>query len=434
MEGKIESAILINKMQCVYEKVIIGFSGGADSSALLHYLAKKAKSIICVHVNHMIRGAEADRDEAFCREVCEKYGVELACYKIDIPALAKARGEGIEETARKERYRIFESERVGHGFDAIATAHNANDNAESVIFNIARGSGTNGLCGIKPVNGKIIRPLIYASRAQILEYCEKNGIDYVTDSTNSDTDYTRNFIRHEIVPMLEKLNPSLTGAIERLTISVSDDERYLSELAGEFIKQNCPNGRIYKEAILSCNNSIVVRVLKMLSGTNLDSKSISACLDFIPRAQTGGVINLVNGVSLKCESEYFQFIKTTDLFSVTLYALLNEGVTKIEQTNEIITYNEELLDNKPYCIIRLSSDAVDGKLYARSRKDGDRIKHGKVTKQVKKLMCEKKIPSHLRDKIPLICDDNGILAIPEVAIRDGALGNDIILRLYKERN
>ena len=416
-------------------RVIIGFSGGADSSALLHYFVRKDFRIVCVHVNHMIRGAEADRDEAFCRSVCEKYGVPFVCHKIDIPTLAKKRGNGIEETAREERYRVFEQERAERGFDAVLTAHNANDNVESVIFNLARGSGANGLSGIKAVNGKIVRPLIYASRSQILAYCEENGIEYVTDSTNEDTDYTRNYIRHKIVPMMTELNPSLETAVARLTASLRADEEFICGVASEFIASHCKDAQIVPSEFDALHQSVKVRVLKELSGKNLDSNAISACISFISSSKCGDVINLCKGVSLKRESTYVAFLETSELEKKEFFARLENGITKIDQIGIYVSYNTEDTPSgaELYSTVSLDKSALKGELFVRSRREGDTVLHGKLTKKLKKIFCDRKIPSHLRDKIPLICDSEGIVAIPNVLVRDGARGEDVVVKVYKEK-
>ena len=432
MEGKIEKAILQGGMSCAYGKIIIGFSGGADSSALLHYFSKRAQSVTCVHVNHMIRAGEAQRDEDFCRSTCQKYGVEFVCHKIDIPKIASECGKGLEECARDERYRVLEAERASRGFDAILVAHNADDNVESVIFNLVRGSGANGIAGIKAVNGKIMRPLILATKKEILEYCEKNNVEYVTDSTNASTDYTRNYIRHEIVPALERLNPSLARSVARLGSTLRQDEELIEGLARDFINESCPNGRIYPKRIMECHDSIKARVFKMLSGENLDYKSIASCIDFVPRSKCGELINLCKGVSLKRESEYLTFVKTADLESVEFECALTKGINEIGAASVVILYDcdDAPNDKKCYFSITLAKNAINGELIARSRRDGDVILQGKMTKKVKKLMCERKIPSHLRDRIPIICDANGIVAIPEVALRDGVKGKDIKLDFY----
>lgn len=433
LKREIEGAIFDYGMQCAKNKVIIGFSGGADSSALLHYFSRVSKQIVCVHINHMIRGEEADRDEAFCKSVCEKYGVEFVSYKIDIPTLAKQRSMGVEETAREERYRVFFEECERRGFDAILTAHNANDNTESVLFNLVRGSGANGLSGIKPVNGKIMRPLIYVTRESILQYCRDNEIEFVTDSTNFDTDYTRNYIRHEIVPMLEKLNPSLNSAVSRLTSSLRLDEEYINGVADAFVKEHCEGGKIIPSDFEALPKSVKVRVLKIVSQKNLDAKAIDFCIGFMKRNQSGDVINLCKGVSLKMESGYATFIKTTELEDVEFSVVLNEGLCEIEGIGIAIAYNTDVQpkDKELYCTLCLDKDAIQGTPVARSRKEGDIIYQGKLSKKIKKLFCEKKIPSHIRKRIPIICDDNGIVAIPNVAIRDGAKGEGITIRFYK---
>lgn len=433
LEKRIESAVAELNMQNAYKRVIIGFSGGADSSALLHYFKDRAQCVVCVHVNHMIRAEEADRDEAFCRSVCEKYNIELVCHKIDIPTLARERRQGLEQVARDERYRIFHEELLSRGFDAILTAHNANDNTESVIFNLVRGSGANGLTGIKGVNGKILRPLLFTTREQILEYCARHAIEYVTDSTNAQTEYTRNFIRHEVIPSLLKINPSLNTAITRLTSSLRTDEEFILLSAQAFIDNSCQNGKIPLEEFNACHDSVKARVLKLLAQENLDYNAISLCIDFLRNSKCGDLINLCKGVSLKREKAYAVFIKTDTLTSVSFNIRLTQGLNYLDGVGDVIAYMTDDVPADKELYVTLYLKNISGELIARSRIDGDTIRHGKMTKKVKKLMLEKQIPSHLRDRIPIICDDNGIVAIPSVAIRDGSIGtkNDIILRIYK---
>ncbi|MCR5585475.1 MAG: tRNA lysidine(34) synthetase TilS [Lachnospiraceae bacterium] len=191
--------------------VIIGLSGGADSVCLLFMLSSMQKELnlkLCaVHVNHGIRGSEADRDEAFCKRLCEKFDVPFEAVRADIPALAEKDGLGLEEAGRKFRYAFFEKKADEMGFNKIAVAHHMNDRAETVLFQLVRGSKLNGLSGIREKNGRIIRPLLCLTREEI-ELCLKmNGLDFVTDSTNLSSDYTRNYIRNEILPGLEKLRP-----------------------------------------------------------------------------------------------------------------------------------------------------------------------------------------------------------------------------------
>ncbi|MBR2849854.1 MAG: tRNA lysidine(34) synthetase TilS, partial [Clostridia bacterium] len=201
------------------EAILVGFSGGADSTALLHILSRYSKDSGCricaAHINHGIRGEEADRDEEFCRVFANTLGIELFVLHADVPTIAKQSGESIETAARRVRYDYFAKIMREQDIKILATAHNANDNLETLIFNIARGSGLGGMCGIpdsRPTEcGVVIRPILSMEKSEILEYCEKNSLDFVTDSTNTDTDYTRNLIRAKTIPIMQEIN---SGAVK----------------------------------------------------------------------------------------------------------------------------------------------------------------------------------------------------------------------------
>lgn len=211
------------------DRVLCGLSGGADSVALLHLLLMLGREypfeVLAVHVHHGIRGAEADRDEAFCKQLCRESGVSLFCEHADAPGYAAESGKNLEEAARCLRYAIFRKICAEAGIDRIALAHHADDNLETVLLNLTRGSGLAGIRGIPPVRGSIIRPLLACKKADIAGYCEENGLSYVTDSTNADPSYARNFIRSSIVPLLERLNPEVQQAFcQTSAIARADDE------------------------------------------------------------------------------------------------------------------------------------------------------------------------------------------------------------------
>ena len=194
------------------EPVLVALSGGADSVALLRALQALAYPVRAFHLNHCLRGAESDRDEAFCRALCAGLGVPLTVERIDVAA-ARAAGEGIEAAARRIRYARLTAAAQGA---KIATAHTADDNLETMLFHLVRGTGPKGLAGIPPVRGQVIRPLLGVTRAAVEAYLHALGQDYVTDSTNADDAYTRNRIRHEVVPVLRQINPAVSGAAARL--------------------------------------------------------------------------------------------------------------------------------------------------------------------------------------------------------------------------
>ena len=186
--------------------ILVAFSGGADSSALLLMLCEYSKQsgarIYAAHVNHQLRGDEADRDEAFCRQTAESLGIELFVCRRDVKKYADESGKSIETAARDVRYEFFDKLMREHSIPLLATAHNANDNLETMIFNMTRGCGLSGMCGIPETRpcayGTVIRPILSMSKADIINYCRANSLDFVTDSSNLSDDYTRNKIRHNI--------------------------------------------------------------------------------------------------------------------------------------------------------------------------------------------------------------------------------------------
>lgn len=422
MLNKINEAVCRYGMEEIYNGAIVGFSGGADSSAVLHYLKDRCKSLLAVHINHMIRGEEADRDEAFCREVCQSYGIDFLSFKVDIPRLSHENGCGLEEMARRERYRIFgEILEKNPKYKCVVTAHNSNDNAETIIFNLARGSGTNGLCGIKPVLGKVFRPLIYSSRDDIIKYCQDNNIRYVTDSTNSDTEYTRNHIRHNIVPQLLSINPNFLDSCIRLGDILRVDEEYISKEAC-LILNTIEDGRLSKDIVASLDGAVLARVLKKMAGTGLDYTAIKSCGELIKKWQAGKMINVEKGLTFKLEHDYCLFISTEETQKKEFCMPLSQDVNEISEIDAVVCINCDF-DSRNYSLlgcVSLNPNLVKGKLYVRNKLDGDTIKSSGMTKKLKRVFTDKHIPSHKRGLLPIICDDEGIVAVPGIIARDGA--------------
>ncbi|MDE7226195.1 MAG: tRNA lysidine(34) synthetase TilS, partial [Ruminococcus sp.] len=198
------------------DTVICGLSGGADSVCLLLSLLRLSEdmgfSVEAVHVNHCLRGEESDRDENFCRQLCLMLNVLFTAVSCDVGSHAESESISLEQAARDMRYQALQ--RIADG-KKIATAHNADDNIETILLNLVRGSGIKGLSGIPPVRGNIIRPLLTISRNEIEEYLSSENQDYVTDSTNLTDDYTRNKIRHNVIPVLKTINSSLADTTAR---------------------------------------------------------------------------------------------------------------------------------------------------------------------------------------------------------------------------
>ncbi|MBR5088999.1 MAG: tRNA lysidine(34) synthetase TilS [Ruminiclostridium sp.] len=245
MKTKVLDAVRRYGMLNEGDTAVVGLSGGADSCALLLVLLELRETlgitVRACHINHNLRGEESDRDEMFVRELCARRGVPLTVFPVDVRASVE-KHESIEEAARRLRYDRF-GQMCAEGAK-LATAHTANDNAETVLMNLIRGTGTKGLAGIPPVRGAFIRPIIFCTRADTEEYCRKNGIDFVTDSTNLSDDCTRNRIRHRIIPALEEFNPSFIAAVTRMTEAVGDDSAFLDGYAYE-CAESCRRGDGY---------------------------------------------------------------------------------------------------------------------------------------------------------------------------------------------
>lgn len=453
VEQKIEQAILDFGMTHKMNGILVGYSGGADSGALLHYLHKYSIDhnihIAAVHVNHGIRGEEADRDERFCRDVCESLGIELFVERFDVPEIARKEGKGIEEAARNVRYWTFhrlinEHEELNH----IALAHHAEDNMETVIFNMLRGSGTRGLAGIPPVRGeRIIRPLIYCTKSEIVGYCIANDIVYVNDTTNSDIDYTRNYIRSEILPKLAHINPSPEIAISQLCTLLRNDEVYIQGQAMKFVKENGIETSCERKLLASLEPAVSSRVIRYMYDrcaermygcerpcTGLDFTHVRSVSRIVCCGGAHSRISLPQKICAAVEGEEFFFISESEYENKYKYVPefwipLGEGLHDIPELDAKILISRapdtefELKYKNIYKIFihkNLASDKINGGIYIRNRAPGDKIEQGGMSKLTKKLYCENKIPLDVRNILPVFCDNEGILWIPYMNARDGA--------------
>lgn len=422
--------------------ILAGFSGGSDSSALLHMLKRYSDTsgapIYAAHINHGIRGEEADRDEDFCRSVCDSLGIKLFVLRADLPRIAAERGESLETAARNVRYEYFDRIMVENNIPLLATAHNANDNLETMIFNLCRGSSLSGLCGIPATRacggGRVIRPILRMPKDVILGYCKENSISFVTDSTNTDTDYTRNMIRAEIIPALCRINSGAVRNAARLSEGLHADALCLDSMRDMFLEGFAEDHSLETEKLNGSPDAIVNRALVSLysdisDGGSLERVHVEAMRRLSENAVPHSSVSLPRGFEAVIEDERLLIRKKEEKAETEDYLIpLCEGSNPISQTKcEIIIANSQNTKNVYKNSISLSfcSDKIIGRPYARSRAPQDKILMGGMHKSVKKLMCDKKIPIALRPRLPIICDDEGILAIPLIGIRDGAKGSSL---------
>lgn len=234
------------KVSYDFTNVAVALSGGADSVSLLCALSESADllgiTLCACHLNHGLRGAESDRDEEFCKSLCQKLQIPIYTKRVDVKTLQN-KHEGIENAARRARYAFFRKIHESTGA-VIATAHTASDNAETVLLNLTRGTGLRGLCGIPPRREFIIRPLLNITREDVERYLETLEQDFVTDRTNLSTDYTRNKIRLNVIPRLEEINPAFAKSVTRMCEAAREDCEFLEELAERALTET-ESGRGY---------------------------------------------------------------------------------------------------------------------------------------------------------------------------------------------
>lgn len=431
------SAIEENKMKPLIDSgVLIGFSGGADSVMLTCFLTEYKRregdfNIVSLHVNHGIRGAEADRDEAFSRSFSESLGIESIVSRFDVPKMAKERKLGIEECARECRYAEF-ARVIGEREDisSIAIAHNSDDNIETVILNMMRGGGTRGLSGISPVRDNIFRPLIYCKKASIESLLNKFEIEYVFDSTNAENEYKRNFVRHRIITALSEISESPQDMCARSSRNLRLDDEYICSVADEFI---AAHREITNKDLLSLHESVFARVLFRMSNVSLsftNLKEIRALLvknNFsysLPEGKffvsEAGICSVREGLS-ETDIDYCLEIN----FGINVFDDFCSGVILTDKK-----INKSFL--KIYKLstqVSLSSAIIEGGLYLRPRREGDSLYFGGITRKLKKVFCDKKIPKSKRALVPILCDSKGPVFVPGLGVRDDGGKKELFVAL-----
>ena len=437
--------------------VIACVSGGADSMCLLEALLEisndRGFTVGAAHYNHGLRGPESDRDENFVREYCALRGLPLYCGGGDVRVYAQERRLGLEEAARDLRYDFFCTTAANTGAVRIATAHTSDDNAETVIFNMVRGSGAAGLAGIPPVRDIVIRPMLRVSRDDVLGFLSERGIPFVVDSTNSDISFTRNKIRHTIMPPLREINPRLNEAITAASSLARADEEYMSDLAARFIGERCgiaaaDDGYIYnpgsgQEAetykaettveiadLLGLPLAVSGRVIRKLYGGNLSYNHVCDVLELCRGDNVSAGLSLPGGSVLR---EYGRIVfnprdkkAVKGLDPVILLTGVPTNGVHIPGAGLKVSCKQVIFDgkiHKAFTSFLFKKLDICGNMTVRSRLEGDKIRlTGRSgTKSLKKLFIEHRIPAAKRQLIPIVADDRGVLAVYGLGAGDRAV-------------
>ena len=429
-----KEAILAIEEYSMAEKMrngaLVGFSGGADSVMLLCFLKKYYENlgsgkIVAVHINHMIRGDEADRDEAFSRDFCAAIGVEFVSKKVDVPAEAKRLSLGLEEAARNIRYSIFEEIfKSRNDISCVSIAHNATDNLETAIFNMMRGAGARGASGILPVRDNIIRPLIFVPKRDIVASLEENSIPYVTDSTNNEVEYNRNYIRNEIIPKLFRLTENPEAQFKKLSIALRLDDDYLDRVADGFLKEFSDFVPVSK--LCELHRALLARVLLKMARAGGAGGCEATHINEVEKLLSKDFsVALPGGVNFISENGFLRVGKYEADIQVSYERKICLGINDIPEINKAVILSDVPLDNFSSKVYKISIqqtidfDIIYGELYVREKRDGDSYVYGKMTRKLKKIFNDKNIPLKERSEIPIICDGRGILWVPGFPIRDG---------------
>lgn len=420
---KVLETITAHQLLCAGDTVLCALSGGADSITLLSVLCALKeelglKAVAALHVNHGLRGEESERDEAFVRRFCEEQGVALTVFRRDVLRLAKERGNGVEEAGRMVRYTCFEEARGEDPSVKVATAHTGSDQAETVLMNLLRGCGTNGFAGIPLRRGAVVRPLLRCSREEIEAYCAETNLPYVTDSTNTDPAYRRNFVRGTVLPQLKQLNPKVEEAICRAASYAAEDNAFLQALAQEKAEEALAEVDTYHAKLLrSLPRPLLCRVLQQSAakyGADPEATHLQTLAKWI-KEEASGTLMLPGGVCADVTSHRVGFAVTGDTLCETPLSV-GQIFSAGGRTYRLCLSTDPILENlkkvhRKLVIYPLDCDKIIGSLTVSARRSGDRLcVNGKQREQeLRHLVSEKHLLPALRPYLPVIRDQEGVV-------------------------
>ncbi len=406
---------------------IVAFSGGYDSMCLLHALSQTVKNpLIAVHLNHNWRGAESDLEEKKCAEFCKQYNIKFYSEKL---------GNDVQKTetkAREARYNFFTRCAKKFKTNVVFTAHNADDNAETLLYRIIKGTAVDGLCGILPKRDIYYRPLLKIKRIEIEKYCTENSLTPNKDSSNENTKYSRNYIRHKILPLAKRVNPDAVDAINSLSETATRDTEYfynevrvVGNDTTKFITSHpAIQNRIIKQIL--CENNI-----------DYDREHIEYLSDFIifnANSKSGKTCSLSLNKNLYVNNSYFKVIETSENINSEEVCINKEGTYKFMNgeftIKKCIDIPSKFPTDNEYCAY-INIDEINFTL--RTRRNGDIIyplgANGK--QKLKKYLNEKKIPQHEKDRLIMLAQKDEILWIAGVGMSDKIKVNEKATHIIK---
>lgn len=396
MQNKLLAFLREQQMLQAGDRVICAVSGGADSVALLFamYLLRQQLGIQveAAHFNHHLRGDESDRDEAFVRSFCQDYDIPLHVGGEMVVAGKK----GLEAAARDARYAFLKSLP-----GKIATAHTADDNAETVLMHLIRGTGLQGLGGIRPMQGQLIRPMLRITRQEVLAFLEQWNLPHVEDSSNESDAFLRNRIRHHVMPLLYQENPRLAENLSRMAMGLGEDAAYLASLAE---RETLPDVDQLQSLPPSLRSRMLAQFLRRSGVAEPEQTHIDLVQGLLQSKKPSAWACLPGGVVIR--REYNR------LTAQMPQPLLQE--IRLTCPGKVNLPGLQIRCEPAQALVNTATSFTvcpKGALYLRSRRTGDTIRLPGGSKSLKKLMIDRKIPAADRDSIPVLCDDGGILGV-----------------------
>jgi tRNA(Ile)-lysidine synthase len=414
------------------DKVIVAFSGGPDSTCLLYILNELKEelgiTLVGAHVNHCLRGDESDKDEEYAKKVCESLNIGFYSNKVDIHRISKEKNISCEMAGREVRYEFFEELMVKLKANKVALAHNANDQAETILMRLMRGTGIEGIVGIKPVRDKIyVRPILHLSRKEIERYCHVNSISPRIDKSNLENIYARNKVRLDLIPYIEEnFNKDIIKTLNRLSDIVKKDNDYLEDISAKEYKKYCETGEkkvIINKKAFGEHEAILSRIVRGALLTvnsnlyNFEKVHISSIIE-LQKHHTGKTIMLPQNIIVEnCYGNMHIYIgaKSTEANNRQYPLNVNEKnlISHLDKVVELdIIPKSKFIEIKANDYIKyFDYDKLDKPIILRYRKDGDSFMPLGMTgkKKLKDLFMDLKVPKVKRNEIPLICfgDDIG---------------------------
>lgn len=420
--------MLLDKVRATIEKyrlleygdsVICAVSGGADSVCLLHIMnslkSEYGLKLYIANVNHLIRGEESDRDSRFVKAVAKAADIKIFYREYAVKKIAAERKLGEEECGRELRYEFFREVSESLGGAKIATAHNLNDNAETLLFRMARGTSPKGLCGIKYKRGNIVRPLLDVSRDEIVRYLKANSITWCDDSTNSLPLYARNKIRLEVLPVLKEISSSAEEKIVSVAKLISRDNSFIEEYAQEKEKECFVEEELLIEPFLNLHpalkSRIAASVLTKWGAKEISSEKVDSFLSYSQK-DTGKVFD-ING-KIFARKSYGKIVTFIPTEIEQLTAVLDEGISVITDKWKLsMYYSREKVRKRNNSVAIFDADKISGPFTVSYRRDGDRISLKGIngSKKISDIFTDEKIDASERNLIPIVRDGDDVLYI-----------------------